>query len=90
MVREEMIAGLQIVCAPKGRGYSSEEINQLLLTLCAASPDPIGAMRLVVESLRPMTVEELVDEILALNPRKLSDVPGAELPISHPLRRMCR
>ena len=84
----QLIDTVQIVLRPKGRGFSSEEINQKLLLFCANCPDPVAAMRLVVECMTPMSAEEMVDRALAMPPRSVKEVPSTELPLSHPLRQM--
>lgn len=85
--REQLIQAMEIVLRPKGKGFSSEEVNRKLLTFCANCPDPIGAMRLVVECLTPMTAAQLVDVALSMPKRSLEDLPAAELPLGHPLRQ---
>jgi len=75
---------IEVIMNPKG--YTEKYIDQQLLDFCAACPDPVGAMRLIVECLDPMTDEELVDRALAMPMRPMAFVPPAELPADHPLR----
>jgi hypothetical protein len=84
----QLISIIGVVLRPKGKGFSSEEINQKLLLFCANCPDPVAAMRLVIECMTPKSAEELVDRALAMPQRHARDVPASELPLSHPLRQM--
>ncbi len=86
--REQLIQLMEIVMRPKGKGFSSEEINKKLLIFCANCPDPVGAMKLFVEGMTPMTAEQLVDAALAMPQRNPKDLPASELPLGHPLREM--
>lgn len=52
----------------------------------AGCPDPVKARPSVVESLDPMTDEELVDIALGMPFRRMHDVPYSELPDGHALR----
>ena len=85
---KEMVEVVDIISNPKGRGLTSEEINQELITFCLNCPDPAAAMDIMVEDMEPTTPKECVDKALACKPRNIADVPESELPASHPLRHM--
>ena len=74
--------------APKGNGFSSEEINLQLLDVCFNCPDPVRAMDIVAEAGGLVTAEQYIDAMLACAPRDVATVPESELPRSHPFRRM--
>jgi len=86
--RPEMIQLVDNVMHPKGRGFTSEQINQQLLLFCINCPDPTAAMDLVVEDMTPMSPQELVDRALACPPREVQTVPESELALTHPLRHI--
>ena len=84
--RDELVHLVQLVIRPKDTGLSSEEINKKLLRFCSRCPDPVGAMRLIVEGTAPTTAEQIVEDALALPRRSIEEVSLAELPSTHPLR----
>jgi hypothetical protein len=84
----ELIELVENITNPRKRGFTSEEINQQLLLFCIHSPDPAGAMDLMVESMEPMTSDELVDRALALPFRDPATLSESELAATHPLRYM--
>ncbi len=86
--KEEMIQAVDNVLNPKGRGFSSQEINDQLLLFCANCPDPSAAMDIVIETMGPVTASQLVEQALACAPRVVADVPTSKFPLSHPLRSM--
>jgi hypothetical protein len=86
--REELIQIVENVTHPKGRGFTSEQINQQLLLFCINCPDPVFAMDLMIECIDPMSPAELVDRALACPPRDATTLPESELPLTHPLRHM--
>ena len=85
---EEMIQFVDNVMNPKGRGFTSEEINEQLLNFCANCPDPAAALDIVIESTGPVTAKQLVDEALNRLPRDPATLPESELALTHPLRVM--
>jgi hypothetical protein len=85
---DEMIQFVDNVLRPKGRGFSSEEINMQLITFCLNCPDPAAAMDIVIETKGPVTASQLVDKALACEPRNPNDLPESELAMSHPFRHM--
>lgn len=85
---EEMVQYVDNVLQPKDRGFTSEEINEQLLTFCANCPDPAAAMDLVIETMGPITARELVDKALDQTPRDPAALPESELALAHPLRSM--
>ena len=85
---DEMVKVMDNIINPRGRGFSSEEINEQLIMFCLNCPDPAAAMDIVVEDMAPLTASEFVDKALACKPRSVADVPESELPLSHPLRHM--
>jgi hypothetical protein len=86
--RDQLLALLDKVMQPTKHGLTEQEGDEALLLFCAGCPDPVGARRLVVECLDPMTDEEILDRALGMPLRRMVDVPAAELPLGHPLRRM--
>ena len=80
----EMVALVDNILDPKD--YTSEEINLQLIQFCAALPDPLAAMKIVLETMPPTTASQLVDKALACKVRSISEIPESELPLSHPLR----
>lgn len=86
--KAQLLQIIDVLMNPKG--YPEKYIDRQLLNFCAACPDPVGAMRLIVECLDPMTDEELVDRALAMPMRPMAFVPPTELPADHPLRAMVR
>ena len=88
LTRKELAQLVENVTHPKGKGFTSEEINQQLLLFCINCPDPAGAMDLVVESMAAINPEELVDKALACAPRDVSTLSESELALTHPLRHM--
>ena len=86
--RAQLIEIVENVTHPKGKGFTSEQLNRQLILFCIHSPDPAGAMDLMVESMEPMTSKELVDRALALPPRDVATIPESELADTHPLRFM--
>ncbi len=88
--RQELVQLVENVLSPKGRGFSSEQINRQLLLFCLHCPDPAAAMDIVLEARRPVTAKQLVDKAMDCPPRAVADVPLSELPLIHPLRHMAR
>ena len=86
--RDEMVHFVDNVLHPKGRGFTSQEINDQLLLFCANCPDPSMAMDIVIETMGPVTASQLVEKALACPPRRDADVPESEMPRTHPLRTM--
>jgi hypothetical protein len=86
--REEMVQLLDNVLNPKGRGFTSEQINQQLLLVCLNCPDPAAAMDIVLETPPPASAGQLVDRALACPARDVTSLPESELPLTHPLRHM--
>jgi len=86
LTREQMLDGLDSLLNPRGRKYSSQQYNNLLLTICANSPDPVTAMRLILNAESPITAGQLLNSIVELPPRPASEAPASELPLTHPLR----
>jgi len=84
----QLLELLDKLMQPKAYGLSGKQGDDVLLAFCAGCPDPVKARWLVVESLRPMTDEELVDRALAMPLRQMADIPLSELPAGHPLRSM--
>lgn len=88
--QQELVQLVDNVLSPKGRGFSSEQINQQLLLFCIHCPDPVAAMNIVLESRRPVTAKQLFDKAMACPSRAVADVPVSELPLTHPLRHMAQ
>jgi hypothetical protein len=88
LTRDEMVQMVDNVLRPKGRGFTSQEINDQLLLFCANCPDPATAMDIVIETRGPVTASQLVERALACPPRKAADLPESELALTHPLRTM--
>jgi hypothetical protein len=86
--REQLIELVDNVMHPKGRGFTSQELNDQLLSFCINCPDPAAAMDLVVEAVEPMTAAQLVNKALAYPIREAASLPESELAMSHPLRHM--
>jgi hypothetical protein len=84
----EMVQLVDNILQPKGRGFTSEQINQQLLLFCINCPDPAAAMDIVLEARAPVTTRQLVDKALACPPRDLAHLPESELALTHPLRYM--
>lgn len=88
LTRDELIHLVDNILHPRGRGFSSEEINAQLDTVCINCPDPALALDIITETRPPVTAEELVDRALACPPRDVATLPESELSLNHPLRRM--
>jgi len=86
--RDQLLELLEVIMKPKGKGFTAEQVDQMLYTFCAGSPDPAKAMWLIVECTEPLTNEELVDRALSMPLRRVADVPTSEMPAAHPLRSM--
>lgn len=86
--REELVELVEHVMHPKGKGFTSEQINQKLLHFCINCPDPAASMDIVINAPRGSTAEAVVSKALACPPRDPNGLPESELPSSHPLRRM--
>ena len=84
--RDELIEIVKVILRPKG--FTSQEIDQKLLLFAANCPDPAGAMDLIIETLGPITAEEIVDRSLALPARDPRSLSESELHPNHPLRGM--
>lgn len=67
-------------------GHSDSDSERILLTFCLNSPDPLGAMNVVLDAPRGAIDEEIVREALALPARSIALIPTYELPAEHPLR----
>lgn len=85
---EELVQYVDNVLRPRDRGFTSEEIDDLLFTFCANCPDPAAALDIVIETMGPVTAKELVDKALSQSPRDPATLPESELALSHPLRSM--
>ncbi|MFC5743189.1 hypothetical protein [Dyella tabacisoli] len=88
MNRDEMIQMVDVLLHPKGRGLSSEDLTYQLNVVCLNCPDPSAAMDILVETLPPITAEELVGRALSCPPRDIAAVPYSKLAENHPLRKM--
>lgn len=86
--KEQMLAALDCVFEPAGKGLTSEQIDEQLLLFCANCPDPVSAMNLVMDAPVDSTTEQVLDEALAMPPRSLVTWSDAEVAKDHPLRRM--
>jgi hypothetical protein len=86
--REQMIQLVDNVLHPKGRGFTSDQINQQLLLFCINCPDPVAAMDIVIEAPAPVTAQQLVERCLASPPREVAFWSECELALTHPLRHM--
>lgn len=88
--RGEMLAALDCVFEPAGKGMTSEQINKHLLDFCANCPDPVAAMDLVLDVPIGSTAQEVLDRALAMAPRSIATWTESELAADHPLRKMVR
>lgn len=88
LTRSELVRLVDNILHPKERGFSSEEITAQLNLVCVNCPDPAAAMDIMIETLAPVTAEELVNRALSYAPRDVSTVPETELSSNHPLRKM--
>jgi hypothetical protein len=86
--KEKLVELVGNVLSPKGRGFTSQQIDDQLLLVCINCPDPVAAMDLIIGARRPVTAADLVDKALSFPSRAVADVPEAKLSRSHPLRRM--
>jgi hypothetical protein len=68
------------------RGLPQKEVDDALIDFIAECPDPVKARWLIVECLDPMTDEELVDRVLSMPVRPMSDVSTSIIPANHPAR----
>jgi hypothetical protein len=86
LTQEELVRTVGEIMNPEG--FTSEEVNQKLLLFAINCPDPAGAAELVIQTLGPVTAEELVARSLALPPRDPRSLPESELHRDDPLRHM--
>lgn len=85
---KEMVKLVEDVIHPKGKGLTSEEINQRLLNFCINCPDPVASMDIVINAPRGATAESIVSRAIAYPPRDPNDLPESKLAKGHPLRHM--
>ena len=88
LTKEQLLKLLTQLSEPQVPKISEARGSELLREFCMGCPDPVKARRLVVESLDPMTNEELVDRALAMPVRRMADIPFSEIAANHPLRKM--
>lgn len=84
--RDELVAIVENIFHPAGKGLSSEEIDTDLLVFCLNCPDPAVAMDLVIEAPLGSTSAGVVDQALAMPQRRVETWSEAELSKDHPLR----
>jgi hypothetical protein len=86
LTRQELVTLVDNVIDPEGKPFTSQQSNDQLLLFCASCPDPIAAMKIVIELMEPLAAAEMVDRALACPYRDMATVPETELPMSHPFR----
>jgi hypothetical protein len=84
--REELVARVEAVFQPAGKGLSSSDINDQLLEFCINCPDPCGAMDAVLEAPTGASAAGVVAQALRMQPRASSTWSEHELAADHPLR----
>lgn len=87
LTREQMIEFVQNILEPSDDS-SEEHVTDQLNVVCLNSPDPAGAMDIIIETPPPITAVELVDRILSLPHREISTLPHNALSRNHPLRTL--
>ena len=86
--RDVLVQLAENVIHPKGKGFTSQQINRQLLDFCVNCPDPVAAMKTVINAPRGSTAEAIVAAALSFAPRDPRGLPETELAMSHPLRQM--
>lgn len=86
--RNELVSLVELVIHPKGKGFTSEQINKKLLEFCINCPDPVAAMEIVLNAPRGSTADEITTEALARARCDPNSLPERRLARTHPLRRM--
>src|ERR1700753_2266987 len=84
--RQELVTMVDNVINPDDEKATEEEACHQLFVFCASCPDPVAAMKIVVETMDPLTASEMVDLALACPYRDVRNVPESELYKTHPLR----
>jgi hypothetical protein len=83
--RAELIQLVRDAAWPDDK-ITEDEICEKLDIFCINCPDPCAAWDIVMESMEPLTAEEMVDLALACPPRDPKTLPEAELHWNHPFR----
>ena len=85
LTRDQLIQCVKDCAWPDG-SLSEDEQCERLDYFCINCPDPAAAMDIVIETMEPLTAEEMVDRALACPPFDPKTLPESELHWNHPFR----
>jgi len=82
----ELVAVIDNLFNPHGKKFTSEQLDEQLISFCLNCPDPKGAMDFVLAASDDLSIEEIASGALGMPARDVSSWSKSELAEDHPLR----